>query len=423
MNELSKGKYQGAEVSNLYELDSRKATEIGKIVNLHGYKTSKRLVTSAGNVTKKDGVYLLIGNDDKKINELENLNDIDLYQEALYESKNDFLVFPRGAVFKIDRENSLQNLSNILDHIEIAEFITKKFTEYNKEIPEKISGNDFNQLYYSYRKMINSSIPQNERLYFKENFEYLIDVISSGMKESEFLEANRNNKDFKYKDRINTLDNKKPINTKIYKSNSPNCVSYEELLSAGKKLTSMSVDRRFLGLVEKDLKEYSDIKYHINEKAKSVDLINDDSVLSAYNAIEENSKRYFHMLTFSVEDEQVISSIVHMRENQAIKDKAAYLFYNPNNPKIGISIPANDLENFIKYASFYDIKYQFDVDGVYADSSAEKIGIVVDTRDEFIRLNQCLKQLYEDKANYCMIDYEKEKEVLLLDNTKDKKSR
>ena len=136
MNELSKGKYQGAEVSNLYELDSRKATEIGKIVNLHGYKTSKRLVTSAGNVTKKDGVYLLIGNDDKKINELENLNDIDLYQEALYESKNDFLVFPRGAVFKIDRENSLQNLSNILDHIEIAEFITKKFTEYNKKLTE-----------------------------------------------------------------------------------------------------------------------------------------------------------------------------------------------------------------------------------------------------------------------------------------------
>lgn len=410
---MSKELINRTEQTSLYKLDQAKANEISKIIESHGYKSKIIIFEDDKEIKKKDGVYLITGLTDEDLQHFDSLSQDELYKEAQYKQTNEFLILPHGAVFKMNSQDGLHALSSLLDHTSASEFVSEKFKDYNLAVPDEISGVDFAQLYYTYSRMVDIKLPTEERQHFARSFKYLIELYASGLPEIEYLKKMENQPGYDYKDRLNYILSNKTKPTKEYHSKSKFAID-KELLEKRGETTFMNVNHDSLKYIERELSEYDDVYYHIDPVSRAVDELTSDSILQG-EFRQEDHRTYYHTLTFNKNNENLIASIVHMAEHEEIKNRAQYLFHNPANPKFGVAIPVIDIDNFLTYADYYDINFTFDRENIYVESNTKEIGIVVDTNEEFVLLNKCLKNLYKDKSNSKLLDRAAEKDCIELE--------
>lgn len=399
--------------TTLYKQDFALASEIDKIVKGHNLSSKILVYENDTEYKKKNGVYLLIAPNDNELTKLSSLNVDELYIESKYKKENDVsIVLPKGFVYKMDSDDGLYIFSSMIENIQACELLNEKFKEYNGKLPDKMSGTDFATILYLYNRSINLSIPAAERNFFTIQLKYVIGLISSGMKEMDYLQKMKNSKDgFDYMHRINQLQNKSKVPTKEYYSKSKNNKTIKELEEIG-EIKKVNIKNEALKQFEKELADY-DVFYNIEPVSKAVTKLNAESILTSSFASEKNND-YYHLITFNKKDEAIISSVMHMATYPEINKKAEYLINNPTKPKFGLALPAADFDNFSKFAKYYNLDFVFDCNNVYVKSNINEIGIVVNTRQDFITLNKCLKDMYDCKMKAKFIDREKEKEALDL---------
>lgn len=325
------------------------------------------------------------------------------------------LFYPKDFAIKLHGKNMIAILNELTDYCRNAEFVATIFSEYRKEIPEKMRRDELYPLIDFNEGAYNPDYPERlQRLYKTKLMEYFQDATPTkgfDKKWKEFYRSEKYNENESYFKNLMTFRNRGVQN-----------VSLEVLFKGTAAVKKVTIPEHDYQRLIKYLKEcYPDVMFHADEKwvidhgmmkdadgpfGKTIthkeycDILERDFAEKQFDAIKHVKPSYFEYreIYYKESDEAIIASAYNsIRLRYAKPDPIEKL---KQNGEINVvSIPDENFMNFVSLAKANQIPFSLDNRGRYSTPSFELVSVVYNTYNEQ-KIKSILNRIAVEKVKY-----------------------